>query len=132
MARHPTACRCTAFALLAGIALQALAAGAPVAPERALRDPTQPPTPVAAVATAASGAAEAAPVWPRLQSVKVAASGASSAVIDGRLVRVGEHVGALTLVSVDVQGVLLRGAHFDQSLALYPGIAKLVAVKVPR
>ncbi|NRF71114.1 hypothetical protein HLB44_29370 [Aquincola sp. S2] len=109
--------RHAAFLLAAGACVHA-AAGAPLA------DPTQPPARVAPAATAATAGEPAPPSWPRLQSVQVGAAGGASALLDGRLVHIGDRVGALTVVAIDHQGVLLRGPHFAQRLALTPGISK--------
>ena len=119
--------RLFACVLLAGT-VQRLAA------EPALADPTQPPAivqPAAATPARAGSVVDAAPVWPRLQSVQVSARGGSSALIDGRVVRVGERIGELTVVAIDADGILLRGKRFDQRLALLPGIAKSASDRAP-
>jgi len=105
----------------------------PAAAQPALADPTQPPglvQPVAATRTR-SGAADAAPVWPLLQSVQVSASGSSSALIDGRVVRVGDRLGEMSVVAIDAQGILLRGSRYDQRLALLPGLVKTSSARAP-
>jgi MSHA biogenesis protein MshK len=113
-----------------------LAVSAPrlAAAEPALADPTQPPglvQPAAAAPARAGVAAELAPAWPQLQSVQVSAQGGSSALIDGRVVRIGERVGEMTLVAIDADGILLRGKRYEQRLGLVPGIAKTPSARAP-
>ncbi len=80
-------------------------------------DPTRPPA-VLTAAPAASGAARPAaapasapvPVRPRVQSVQVPAEGRASALVDDRLVFVGDRVGERTVVAIDAQGLQLRNA----------------------
>lgn len=133
--RGATGTRAAHAIVLAGLLFAALLAGLPAgAQPLAIADPTQPAgAAVAAVAlpglagtrgTRTAGEASAPAVWPKLQSVQVGDNGSASAMIDGRIVQVGEAVGALKLVAVDAQGVLLRGARFEQRLALLPGIEK--------
>ena len=102
--------------LLSGLSLAAGLAAGPVAAQ-ALADPTRPPALVAppstaSVAPAAPRAASApAPVMPpRVQSVQLARNGAASALVDDRLVAVGDKVRDRTVVAIDAQGVELRGA----------------------
>jgi hypothetical protein len=124
----PLTARVAAALALSGLLVTGLPARAQTA---AIADPTQ-PAGVAAVSPGAAGSrgsraagGPAAPaVWPKLQSVQVGDNGSASAMIDGRIVQVGETVGPLTLVAIDAQGVLLRGARFEQRLALLPGIEK--------
>jgi hypothetical protein len=113
---------------VAALLLVALPASAQTA---AIADPTRPAGAAAASPGIAgargartTGEPAAPPVWPKLQSVQVGDNGSASAMIDGRIVQVGEAVGPLTLVAIDAQGVLLRGARFEQRLALLPGIEK--------
>lgn len=94
-----------------------------------IADPMRPAaaaTPAAPAPRRADAAEPAAPpVWPVLQAVQVGAAPAdSTALIDGRLVRVGDRLGAVTVAVIDATGVLLRGARFEQRLALLPGITK--------
>jgi hypothetical protein len=124
----PLTARAAAALALSGLLVTGLPARAQTA---AIADPTQ-PAGAAAVSPGAAGSrgsraagGPAAPaVWPKLQSVQVGDNGSASAMIDGRIVRVGETLGPLTLVAIDAQGVLLRGARFEQRLALLPGIEK--------
>jgi MSHA biogenesis protein MshK len=132
LARDLNAAACRAKLLAAACAL---AAGACLAAttEPPLADPTRPPDPITAVtATTGAASAVAAPtVWPRLQSVRLSASGGDSALIDGRMVRVGERVGTTTLVAIGTQSVLLRGPGFSQQIALLPGTFKTASTTAP-
>ncbi len=97
-----------------------------------LADPTRPP----GLAQPSGGAARAgvsaeAPAWPQLQSVLVSAQGGVSALVDGRLVRIGERVGGLTVVAIDAQGILLRAARYEQRITLVPGVAKTASATAP-
>lgn len=105
-----------------------------------LPDPTRPPNAVlramnakhtGAMPAAPQGAAEAAsgasaPTRPakreaRLTSVRVSANGYDNvALIDGRLVQAGGRVGDSTVVSIDDNGVVLRGPKGPQRLSLTP------------
>ena len=101
-----------------------------------LPDPTRPAA-LAEPAAASAGprrsetAAASAPAAPQLQSVQLAANGGSTALVDGRLVRVGSRVGELTVFAIDEQGLWLRGARQDQRLSLLPGVAKLARGTAP-
>ncbi len=101
-----------------------------------LPDPTRPAAfsePAASSATPrqVAPAAPSAPAAPQLQSVQLAPNSGSSALVDGRLVRIGSRVGDLTVVAIDEQGLLLRGARQDQRLSLLPGVAKLASGTAP-
>jgi hypothetical protein len=87
--------------------------------------------PAAAAPARVGAATELAPAWPQLQSVQVSAQGGSSALIDGRVVHIGERLGEMTLVAIDADGILLRGKRFDQRLGLLPGIAKTSSARAP-
>jgi MSHA biogenesis protein MshK len=93
-----------------------------------LADPTRPPgyAPGAVAPTHAASAA-AAPAWPQLRSVRISAPGDSSALLDGRVVRVGERLGDATVVAIDAQGVQLRRGAVEQRVTLLPGAAKTIA-----
>jgi hypothetical protein len=75
-------------------------------------------------AAAAAPAASAAPSTPRLQSVQTSANGASSALLDGRLVRVGDRVGEQSVAAIDRHGLTLRGPRGEQRLSLLTGITQ--------
>ena len=126
MALHRMAVPCCLALLLSGARAEPLA------------DPTRPagvaerPT---GSATRGASAGAAPPLWPQLQSVQVGAPGGSSALLDGRVVRVGERIGEVTVVAIDAQGVLLRAARYEQRIALVPGIVKTAsasAANTPR
>jgi hypothetical protein len=112
-----------------------------------LADPTRPPTAVLramtgpkgggapavpmlsapAASEAASGAS--APARPvrregRLTSVRVSAGLGSVALLDGRLVQVGDRVDDATVALIDDDGVVLRGPKGLQRLSLTPAASK--------
>ena len=126
---------------LAGLpALAATPAQAQVpGPGPALADPTRPgplaapaPAPQRRSDPAAPAAAPAAPAWPQLQSVQIAAQGGSTALVDGRVLRVGDRIGELSVAAIDAQGISLRGARFEQRLALLPGVLKVASHQTPQ
>ena len=101
-----------------------------------LPDPTRPaafaePAASSAAPRRSDTAPASAPAAPQLQSVQLAANGGSSALVDGRLVRVGGRVGELTVVAIDEQGLWLRGARQEQRLSLLPGVSKLASGTAP-
>lgn len=57
-------------------------------------------------------------------SVRVSAEHGNVALLDGRLVEVGDRVGDSTVVSIDDDGVVLRGAKGSQRLSLTPTASK--------
>jgi len=75
-------------------------------------DPTRPPVAWLAPASAASAprAAASAPVPRvlRVSSVQLPRDGASSAIVDDRVVHVGDRIGDRSIASIDAEGVLLR------------------------
>ena len=113
-----------------------LLAAAPAHAVPALADPTRPPgftrpTSTPAVRSGGGGesvadtvAAVPAPVMPKLQSLQVSAGGGSTALVDGRVVRVGDRLGETLVVTIDAQGILLRGPRYEQRIALVPGGGK--------
>ena len=118
--------------LLCGTAAHTASAAPP------LPDPTRPaafaePAASSALARRSDNAAATttAPAAPQLQSVQIVANGGSTALVDGRLVRVGGRVGELTVFAIDEQGLWLRGARQDQRLSLLPGVAKLASGTAP-
>jgi hypothetical protein len=104
--------------ILAGLALCAAAAQAGQAlPTSAWADPTRPAGAAApegtgpARALPAARAASAAPVAvPQLQSVQLGAGGQASALVDGRLLQVGDALGAARIAAIDADGLTLRDA----------------------
>ena len=116
--------------LLCGTAAHTASAAPP------LPDPTRPaafaePAASSAVARRSETTPVAAPAAPQLQSVQIVANGGSTALVDGRLVRVGGRVGELTVFAIDEQGLWLRGARQDHRLSLLPGVAKLASGTAP-
>ena len=99
-------------------------------------DPTAPPAgltsegeaPVRAAARAASGAsaAKAATVAaPHVESVRTGGDQPATALIDGRMVRIGDRMGDAVVTAIDDQGVTLRaGKGPARWLAFAPGIRK--------
>ena len=118
--------------------MAALLVGMPAAAHaQTVTDPTRPPASAAAAAAAdpadrhADAAARlprpaAAPASaPQLQSIQRPATGAASALVDGRLMRVGERIGDQTIVAIDTHGVQLRNARGAlQTLTLLSGVNK--------
>jgi len=72
----------------------------------------------------AAPAASAVASTPRLQSVQTSSSGASSALLDGRLVRVGDRIGELSVTAIDRHGITLRGPRGEQRISLLSGITQ--------
>ena len=114
-------------------ALLALPAPAATAAATALADPTRPPAGLAGITTgsgpgggavpmaqgspsaphsphAAASQPVVPPLLPLVQALHLPQRGAASAIVDNRLVRAGDKVGARTVLSIDSQGVLLRAA----------------------
>lgn len=112
----------------------------------ALADPTRPPAalmtpaplrgaatalPASAAATAATGTRGLAVAVPAvlaasvLQSVQLPLRGPAVAMVDGRLVKTGDTVGTRTVLSIDSQGLVLRGnSGGTERLSLLAGSAK--------
>ena len=112
-----------------GLAALLLACGlhAQAQPQAPLADPTRPrlaAEPGVVSAPARSDSAAAPRVWPKLQSVQTPAQGAASAMVDGRIVRVGDRIGDATLIAISAQSIVLRTSRYEQHIALTPGIAK--------
>jgi hypothetical protein len=108
----PTFLRCIASGLL--LAAAAIGFAQPPAAS-AWADPTRPPGIAAAEASAsaphaAKAASAPAPAAPRLQSVQVGGSQAS-ALVDGRIVEVGDALGAKRVAAIDTEGLTLRDAN---------------------
>lgn len=120
----------SALAVVASLALAAPPAAQPP-------DPTRPPVAIQ-LAVAASGVAarlnpvgsSAAPIAPAdlpapvLQAVQLPTNGAATALIDGRLLKVGETLGEHLLIAIDHQGVILRVKGRTQRLRLLGDRAK--------
>jgi hypothetical protein len=80
--------------------------------------------PAKAARSAAPAASAPAAASPRLQSVQTSNSGAASALLDGRLVRVGDRVGEQSVAAIDRRGLTLRGPRGEQRLSLLTGITQ--------
>jgi MSHA biogenesis protein MshK len=110
--------------IVALCALAALAAGSSAsraALAQALADPMRPPAvPGPAPAEAAGDSAKAAA---RLQSVLIS-PGRRVAVIDGRVVQLGERVGDARLVAISESQVVLQRASGRETLKLNPVVEK--------
>lgn len=93
-----------------------------------LTDPTRPP-PALAASAPASGAtpasAPAAPKAPELQALRLGRNLPPLALIDDKLVRIGDRVGAASVLAISEEGVLMRvGRGPDQWLRLNPDVLK--------
>ena len=121
-------------ALARGLSTAALACFAAAA--FAGNDPTAPPpglngasegTPRAAAHAASAAPAASAPIAqaPRLESVRFGGDQPATALVDGRMVHVGDRVGDAVVIAIDDQGLSLRSAKgAPRLLALAPGIHK--------
>jgi len=122
-----------ALRLLLPLLLPLLLAATPLlwpGPVSALGDPTRPSeralprvaaTPAAAAAAAAASAAAVAPVPPPvLQSIHLRRGGEASALVDGRLLRVGDKLGEATITAIDADGLTLRHARGTERLPMWP------------
>lgn len=104
-------------------------------------DPTRPPTtqtpapPVVALPTggdrAAGSAGDAASSELVLQSLQLPRSGDATAIISGRLYRVGDRIGAETITRIDAHGVVLKGPSATRGLTPY-GVLALNIEPAPR
>ncbi len=117
------------------ILLASLSGGAAA---QSLVDPTRPPALAAAAPTAAAeralpaATAPVRPAAPQLQSIHLPRSGTASALVDGRVVRAGEHVGEHTVTAIDATGITLRGARGDtRVLSLLNGVSKTPSSSPP-
>lgn len=97
-----------------------------------LADPTRPP-PALAASAPASGAKPAsapAPKDPELQALRLSRELPPLALIDEKLVRIGDRVGEASVIAIREDGVLLRvGRGPDQWLRLNPDVRKTSAAK---
>jgi hypothetical protein len=108
-----------------GMALAAQPASAQ--PPAAWADPTRPAAALAGDAPASAprpthaASAAAAPAAPRLQSIQSGADGFANALVDGRLVQVGDALGAWRVAAIEPDGLTLRDAKGRaERLALIP------------
>lgn len=122
----PNFCRCSLG--LALVCLHTSNAGA-----LEIKDPTQPPMTRAAPAAGTGRVtgllrpnAPSSPALPppRVQSLHLPEHGAASALIDGRLLHVGDRLGELTITQIDPQGVELKSTRGMERLQIVTGILK--------
>jgi hypothetical protein len=112
----------TAAAVVAALIITAFTALVGPISAQTLADPTRPPAAAVSVAAAASkpstarslavsAAASAAPAAtrpaPRLQAIRLDDEGAASAMVDGRLIRVGDSVDQRAVLAITARGLLL-------------------------
>jgi hypothetical protein len=110
------------MALLAA-AVQAQPVADPTRPSAALLGDLSAPKAVGAP-LAKPLAAPASTALPPLRSVQIPRQGPPSALLGGRVVRVGDHSGEHLVVAIDSQGVTLRGPRGEQRLALFASVTK--------
>lgn len=96
-----------------------LLALAPQAHAQALADPTRPPS----LSRLSPDGEIARPAGPMLQSI-VLSPGRRFAMINGKVVSVGDRVGSATLVAIDIDSVRLREGSGTRVLKLLPDIRK--------
>ncbi len=96
----------------------------PTRPMAALLGESAEASPAKAARSAAPAASAPVAATPRLQSVQTSSSGAASALLDGRLVRVGDRVGEQSVAVIDRRGLTLRGPRGEQRLSLLNGITQ--------
>lgn len=91
-----------------------------------LSDPTRPPQTLGAAASATG-----TPLMANsgLQSVLLRKTGKPAALIDGRVVELGDKVGEARLVKVNEDSVVLRGPQGDETLHLIPAAEKKIEKK---
>lgn len=82
--------------------------------------PAQPGSPEAAAASASAASTPAAPPAPTITLIRVdAATGRGVAWLGERAVRVGDKLGASTVVGIDTQGITLRGPKGLRRMSLW-------------
>lgn len=100
------------------VVLCLLAAGAAAA--ESLSDPTRPPGNIAGAALEAGSDGGL-----RLQSVLSPQGGRASAIINGKVVRVGDRVGEARLVRLNETEAVLQGPNGMERLFLVPDVSKV-------
>lgn len=132
-----------AFQRLCRAGLVGIVLGTPLAQSEPVADPTRPagallndmaavrPDAAARAAKPASAVAATPTAAPRLQAVQIRAQGPASALLDGRVLRVGERVGEQTVVAIDAAGLTLRGPRGEQRLSLISGVTKTASRAMP-
>jgi MSHA biogenesis protein MshK len=83
-----------------------------------LRDPTRPPSFSAARPEAAEAASDLV-----LQTVLVSPE-RRNAIVNGRLVRVGDSVSGMRVIEIRESAVVLRGPGEQRTLSLFPAVEK--------
>jgi len=69
---------------------------------------------------------------PKLQSIQVlAGQGGSNALVDGRLVRVGDRLGEFNVTAIDRGGLTLLGPRGEQRLPLLTGVTQTASRAEP-
>jgi hypothetical protein len=96
-----------------------------------LPDPTRPPASLRPAATTGAPDAPAAPALV-LQSVLTGEGRKPTAIINGRIVELGDSLDGLRLVRVFDGGALLAGPSGPTTLALTPGAEKVSAAAQPQ
>jgi MSHA biogenesis protein MshK len=120
MAQRLIVALCTLAALAAG------SSASEAALAQALADPMRPPA--APGPSPAEGAADAGKAAARLQSVLISPA-RRVAVIDGRVVQLGERVGDARLVAISESQVVLQRPGGRETLKLNPVVEKKTAKK---
>jgi hypothetical protein len=96
-----------------------------------LPDPTRPPAALRPASTSAAPAMPAAPTLV-LQSVLIGEGRKPTAIINGRVVELGDSFDGLKLVRVFDSGALLAGPGGATTLALTPGSEKVALTASPQ
>jgi MSHA biogenesis protein MshK len=96
-----------------------------------LPDPTRPPAAQRRASTGATAGGARASGAPVLQAVLTGVGRPSSAIIDGRLLQVGDRVGDLRVTRVSDGSAALTGPRGITTLALTPDAEKRVAGTAP-
>lgn len=94
------------------------------APAAPLADPTRPPPGWGQPVAAAASGVRAAALPPQLASVRIGGGEPASALINGQLVHVGEHVGDAVVAAIDADSATLRTAKGLVRLSLAPEVIK--------
>lgn len=93
----------------------------------AARVPARPVPPAQGVAPAPAMPRQPPPAPPTLQAVQVPRQGEASAIVDGRLVRVGDALDSATVLAIDVDGLTLRVATGTRRLWLLGAVVQPAA-----
>jgi MSHA biogenesis protein MshK len=96
---------------------------APVAHAAPFADPTQPPVVSDSIGATSGGT--------RIESILIAPD-RRVAVISGQQVTIGSRIGSGTVVRITETEVVVRGAEGEQTLKLFPEVARSAAAPVQR